>query len=117
LQFASGKKHISFQTKPRWFEYGNLRQEYVKRTFPKAHFRSDQGCQMVSFQTKIPYLGKFWRALEWKMLINFMAIWNILWLFHDHLVHFVFIFPVLVSCTKKNLATLVMTCTGIHRKA
>jgi hypothetical protein len=35
-----------------------------------------------------------------------MAIWNILWTFgkfHDHLVHFVFIwyiFPVLVSCTK-----------------
>jgi hypothetical protein len=41
-----------------------------------------------------------------------MAIWNILWAYvilNDHLVHFVFIwyiFPVLVSCTKKNLATL-----------
>jgi hypothetical protein len=23
-----------------------------------------QGCQMVSFQTKNPNLGKFWRALE-----------------------------------------------------
>jgi hypothetical protein len=23
----------------------------------------DQGCQMVSFQTKNPNLGKFWRAL------------------------------------------------------
>jgi hypothetical protein len=29
----------------------------------------EQGCQMVSFQTKNPNLGKFWRALEWKMLI------------------------------------------------
>jgi hypothetical protein len=42
-----------------------------------------------------------------------MAIWNILWrfgIFYDHLVHFVFIwyiFPVLVSCAEKNLATLV----------
>jgi hypothetical protein len=24
---------------------------------------SDQGCQMVCFQTKNPYLGKFWRVL------------------------------------------------------
>jgi hypothetical protein len=37
-----------------------------------------QGCQMVCFQTKNPNLGKFWRALEWKMLKYFMAIWNIL---------------------------------------
>jgi hypothetical protein len=42
-----------------------------------------------------------------------MAIWDILLPFGTfcvHLVHFVFIwyiFPVLVSCTKKNLATLV----------
>jgi hypothetical protein len=41
-----------------------------------------------------------------------MAIWNILrtfGIFYDHLVQFVFIgtfFPVLVSCTEKNLATL-----------
>jgi hypothetical protein len=36
-----------------------------------------QGCQMVSFQTQNPNLGKFWSALDWKMLIYFMAIWNI----------------------------------------
>jgi hypothetical protein len=36
-----------------------------------------QGCQMVSFQTKNPNFGNFWRALAWKMLIKFMAIWNI----------------------------------------
>jgi hypothetical protein len=23
-------------------------------------------------------LGKFWRALEWKMLVYFMTMWNIL---------------------------------------
>jgi hypothetical protein len=33
---------------------------------------------MVYFQTKNPNLGKFWRALEWKMLVYFMTIWNIL---------------------------------------
>jgi hypothetical protein len=71
-----------------------------------------QGCQMVCFQTKIPDLGKFWMALDWKMLIYFMAIWNILWRFgilYNHLVHFVFIwyiFPVSVTCAEKNLATL-----------
>jgi hypothetical protein len=47
------------------------------------------------------------------MLIYFMAVWNILWTFGkycDHLVHFLFIvyiFPVLGSRTKKNLAPLV----------
>jgi hypothetical protein len=34
-----------------------------------------QGCQMVYFQTKNPNLGKFWRALDWKMLVDFMALW------------------------------------------
>jgi hypothetical protein len=47
-----------------------------------------------------------------KMLITCRAIWNVLRtfkIFYDHLVHFVliwYIFHVLVSCTKKNLATL-----------
>jgi hypothetical protein len=42
---------------------------------------------MVCFQTKNPNSGKFWRALEWKMLVYFMAIWNILrpfGIFYDH---------------------------------
>jgi hypothetical protein len=38
-----------------------------------------QVCQVVCFQTKNPSLGKFWSALEWKMLLCFMIIWNILW--------------------------------------
>jgi hypothetical protein len=50
---------------------------------------------MVYFRTKNPSLGKFWRALDWKMLsMYFMAILNILrtfGIFNDHLVHFVFI--------------------------
>jgi hypothetical protein len=40
-----------------------------------------QGCQMVYFRTKNPSLGKFWRALELKMLLHLMTIWNILWPF------------------------------------
>jgi hypothetical protein len=72
-----------------------------------------QGCQMVSFRAKNSNLGKFWRYLDGKTDTYFMAIWNILrafGIFYSHLVHFMFIWkknPVLVSCTKKNLATLV----------
>jgi hypothetical protein len=47
---------------------------------------------MVYFQTKNPSLGNFWSALDWKMLVYFMAILNILQAFgilYDHLVHFV----------------------------
>jgi hypothetical protein len=66
------------------------------------------------FRPKIPIRVNFGGPnIDWKMLIYFMAIWNILWpfvIFYDHLVHFVFIwyiFPFLVSCTKKHLATLM----------
>jgi nitrogen fixation/metabolism regulation signal transduction histidine kinase len=68
------------------------------------------------------------------MLVYFVAIWNFLWWFgivYDHLVHFVsiwYVFPVLVSCTKKNLATLTKNvkyvpcrvftmCTYVHCNA
>jgi hypothetical protein len=37
---------------------------------------TEQGCQMVCFQTKNPNLDKFWRALE--MFVYVMTIWNIL---------------------------------------
>jgi hypothetical protein len=81
----------------------------------------DQGCQMVSFQTKNPNWGKCWRALDWKMLIYFMAIWNILQtlgIFYDQLVHFVFIWYIIlvwVIFSKKNLATLTWTAVSwIH---
>jgi hypothetical protein len=56
---------------------------------------------MVCSQTKNPNLGKFWRELDWKMFIYFMAIWNILWrfgIFYDHLVHFGFIGYIFTGC-------------------
>jgi hypothetical protein len=71
----------------------------------------NQGCQMVSFQTKNPNLGKFWWALDWKMLIyiNSMAnrniftdICDILWpIMYYILCSYWYILPVWVSCTRK----------------
>jgi hypothetical protein len=49
---------------------------------------------MVSFQTKNPILGKFWRVLQWKILVNLITISSILLLleiFYRHLVYFVVI--------------------------
>jgi hypothetical protein len=43
----------------------------------------DQGCQMVFFLTKNHNLGKYWRAWDWKILIDFTAIGK----FYDHMVH------------------------------
>jgi hypothetical protein len=75
---------------------------------------------MVSFQTINPNLGKFWMTLDWKMLIYFMAIWNILQtfgIFYRHWGYFMTIwyiwcslglfFPVWVIFATKNLATLL----------
>jgi hypothetical protein len=69
--------------------------------------------EMVCIQTKNTNLGKFGRLLRWKMLVKCMAIWSILWpsgRFYDIFVHVKviwYILPVLVSCSKTNLATLV----------
>jgi hypothetical protein len=51
-----------------------------------------QGCQMVCFQTKNPNLGKFWRVLQWKIMVYFMdtrSILRSLVIFYGHLVHIV----------------------------
>jgi hypothetical protein len=77
-----------------------------------VHCRS-QGCQMVCFQTKNPNLGKFWSALDLENVYVFyaqMEYFSEIWEVYGHLVHFVsfwYIFPFFVSCTRKNLATLV----------
>jgi hypothetical protein len=54
---------------------------------------------MVCFQTQNPNLGKFWRTLEWKILLYFTAIWYLI----GNLVYFN---HVLVCCTTKNLETV-----------
>jgi hypothetical protein len=66
-------------------------------------YPNHQGYQMVYFQTKNPNLGKFWRVLQWKMLVYFMAIWYIFrtfGIFYGTLVYFEviwYIFTVLVQ--------------------
>jgi hypothetical protein len=55
---------------------------------------------MVCFQTKNPNLGKFGRALERKMLVYFMVIWNILrsvGIVYGHLEYFMVIWNMLQS--------------------
>jgi hypothetical protein len=82
----------------------------------KKSSSSQQSCQMVYFQTKNPNLGKFWRVLQCKMLVNFMAIWSILRPFsilYCELVHFVVLFWYIVP---KNLATLVPRHKNFHNK-
>jgi hypothetical protein len=74
---------------------------------------------MVCFQTKNPNLGKFWKYLQWKILVYFMTIWSIFrpcCIFYRIVAYFVviwYISPVLVNCTTQSLATLVMamSCT------
>jgi hypothetical protein len=81
------------------FILGNIFKNLSGHPVPDPLFRfqsgrEKQGCQMVYLQTKNP----IWNALDWKMLIYFMAIWNILQTFVilcDHLVHFVFIWYIL----------------------
>jgi hypothetical protein len=52
---------------------------------------------MVCFQTKNPNLGKFWRVLQWKMLVYFMDPFTvfcyILWTFGTVRGNLAYIFP------------------------
>jgi hypothetical protein len=60
---------------------------------------------MVYFQTQNHNLGKFWRFLQWKILVYFMAIWSISRPF-GIMVYFLvilYIFSVLVYCSTKCL--------------
>jgi hypothetical protein len=62
----------------------------------------EQGCQMVCFQTKNPNLGKFLRAIEWKLLVYFMVIWLIIWPFGNVVVIW-YIFPRFgILCQEKS---------------
>jgi hypothetical protein len=71
-----------------------------------------QGCRRRVARWCIFNLGKFWRVLQWAMLLNLLSISSNLLsygLLYCHLVYFIaiwYIFPILVCCAKKNLATL-----------
>jgi hypothetical protein len=61
------------------------------------------------FLNRNPNLGKFWRVLQWKMLLYFKAVWYI----YCYLVYFTvvwYISSLLVRFTKTNLATLRANC-------
>jgi hypothetical protein len=86
---------------------------------PKFFWPAYQGCQMVYLHTKITNFGIFWRALEWKMWLYFMAI-NVVYILRP-LGTYIFLFvyylllsfginiPFLVIRIDKNLATLLHT--------
>jgi hypothetical protein len=67
---------------------------------------------MVSFQTKNPSLGTFWRTWEYKILFYILVICNILLqlgIFYGHwviLYSFGIFFPRFGIVTKKNMTTL-----------
>jgi hypothetical protein len=66
------------QTRREWkqrFHYSTVHIYYFS-TQRCENTAENQGCQMVYFQTKNLNLGKYCRALDWKMLVHFMAIWN-----------------------------------------
>jgi hypothetical protein len=57
---------------------------------------------MVCFQTQNPNLGKFWRALDCKMVVYFMVILYILWPFGNVVVLW-YIFPRFgILCQEKS---------------
>jgi hypothetical protein len=55
-----------------------------KKQHPRANAPTPpkQGCQMVYFETQNPNLGNYWKVLQRKMLVYFMAIWSIVRLFN-----------------------------------
>jgi hypothetical protein len=99
---------FGFSGQERWYRTTGYLNAYIHY----IHSRQ-QGRKMAYFQNKNPNLGEFRRVLEWKMLVYCITIWS----FCGHLVYILsyseyfmviwYIFPVLVCCTKKNLAILV----------
>jgi hypothetical protein len=96
------------------------RRAYQEMITLGEHF-SPGSADGIFFIQIIPILGIFRRALDWKRLLfsahlkYVTAIWYILWsfgIFYGHLVilwSFGINSAVLVSCAKKNLATLLFT--------
>jgi hypothetical protein len=67
---------------------------------PVLRINVNQGCQAVYFHTNNPDLGKFCRVLERKLLVYFIAIWNILRpysILSAHLEYFVDSFNIHIS--------------------
>jgi hypothetical protein len=55
--------------------------EHGSAIIPNRRFFASGATSRVArwfFRTKNPNLGKFWMAIEWKLQVYFMVIWNIL---------------------------------------
>jgi hypothetical protein len=85
LCFSESYEKINEKSKdpsPDSFEKNLLNSERNVVTWPNAYILfetispTQQGCQMVCFQTKNPNLGTFWRVLHWKMLVYYMDTWS-----------------------------------------
>jgi hypothetical protein len=87
---------------------------FITLTPGKNHFRHQRRDSagvarlQMFFSNQIPNLGKFWRDLQWKKLVNFMTLWSIVrpfgigilllyGIFYGSWVYF----PRLVRCTQK----------------
>jgi hypothetical protein len=57
----------------------NVAMSWYKNSETRREAQAVQGCQMVCFLTKNPNFGKFWRVLQWKMLV---------YMYNGGLVHF-----------------------------
>jgi hypothetical protein len=55
---------------------------------------------MAHFQSKNPNSGKFWRFLQWKILLYFMAIWFILLPFGIFCGHFGIVYGYLANFSR-----------------
>jgi hypothetical protein len=54
----------------------NVNKQLKAAVYHSLRETSEQGCQMVSFQTNTPNLGIFWMTLELKILLYIMVIWK-----------------------------------------
>jgi hypothetical protein len=84
--------------------------QFEKSEIAQKRNRRTQGCQMVYFKTKIPYLGKFWKASHRMENVGifhghleyFTAIRYILWSFGNVVVSW-YIFPSFgILCQEKS---------------
>jgi hypothetical protein len=53
---------------PSFFSEGFINKSILLERIPWKR-TVERGCQMVYLHTQNPYLGTFWRAVEWKMLV------------------------------------------------
>jgi hypothetical protein len=117
-------KHVCHH--PCWFSKSFIMRQSMQRAWYYHSFffpikkPQPHSCQIVYVLTKNNCLGNFGRALEWKALEYFMAVWSILQSFGlsfgKCISHLVYFFSILVCCTKKNLATLLVCTTSVNFK-